>query len=125
MNITRKVGFIMPAKFNYEWPYNFIIELLEFDEVYRNSPNDIIPTIEYVLSTLRDHCESSERAIIYHYRNKLSYKDIAYIMSYGVQKSESDIQKMVHDGQDFIKNSPFLIDCLRHGIHDLILQSHE
>lgn len=106
-------------KANCTWPLNFVNDLLDhyIHVDYEYLPKDIIPSIEYILSTIKGRDEFTERAIVLHYRMNLSYEDIAHIL----QKSEIEIEKLIRSGRSFIKSSPFLMSCIRDGVHQLVV----
>ena len=110
----------MPARFTnnpYEWPLNLVYDIsLEDDDLYKNPPSDINPSVEYVLYLLEEtFTPQSAEVIKLRYRDKLTFKEIGD--HYGVcgQRIRAIIDKAI-----LFMHHPMNAKYIKYGITKFI-----
>lgn len=77
-NIKIPTGF-NKCNYNYkklDYPYNLVLDIKDDKELFKNIPNDINESLNYILSTLLD---KEKRYLLFRYKDKMTYSSIAKI----------------------------------------------
>lgn len=106
----------MPAKFNYEWPSNLIYDIFGDDELCKNPPKDIMPSIEYALFQLGISRDPRYVEFIrLRYKDKLSYNEIGMCVNLTTETIRKHMLKAIR-----YFRSPKISGYIKYGIEGFI-----